>query len=40
VQEVVLVELDGVIVFVTARGESAASRLGLRLTLPPNTYPL
>lgn len=40
VQEVVLVELDGVIVFVTARGEGAASQFGLRLTLPPNTYPL
>jgi Uma2 family endonuclease len=40
VQEVVLVELDGAILFITARGESAASEFGLRLTLPPNTYPL
>jgi Uma2 family endonuclease len=40
VQEVVLVELDGTILFITNAGESTISRLGLRLTLPPNTYPL
>lgn len=39
-QEVVLIELDGAIRFVTAAGESSASRFNLRLTLPPNTYPL
>jgi Uma2 family endonuclease len=40
VEEVVLVELDGTIHFITATGESAASRFGLKLTLPPNSYPL
>lgn len=40
VQEVVLVELDGTILFLTASGESTASRFGLELALPPNTYPL
>jgi hypothetical protein len=40
VQGVVLVELDGTILFITSAGESTISRLGLRLTLPPNTYPL
>jgi Uma2 family endonuclease len=39
-QEVVLVELDGTIVFITTNGDSATSRFGLQLTLPPNTYPL
>jgi Uma2 family endonuclease len=39
-QEVVLVELDGTIVFITTHGDSAASRFGLQLTLPPNMYPL
>jgi len=40
VQETVLVELDGAIVFVTENGESATSRFDLKLTLPPNTYPV
>ena len=40
VVEVVLVELDAAILFVTENGESATSRFGLKLTLPPNTYPL
>ncbi len=40
VQEVVLVELNGTILFITANGENAASRFGLQLALPPNTYPL
>jgi Uma2 family endonuclease len=40
VLEVVLVELDGTIVFITSAGESTTSRFGLKLTLPPNTYPL
>ena len=40
VQEVVLVELDGTILFITASGESDTSAFGLQLTLPPNTYPL
>jgi Uma2 family endonuclease len=40
VQEVVLVELDGTIVFITASGESASSAFGLTLALPPSTYPL
>jgi Uma2 family endonuclease len=39
-QEVILVELDGTIHFISAAGENASSRFGLRLTLPPNTYPL
>lgn len=39
VEEVVLVELDGTIRFITAAGESAVSRFGLQLALPPNTYP-
>jgi Uma2 family endonuclease len=38
-QEVVLVELSGAIRFVTPAGESDQSRSGLRLILPPNTYP-
>jgi Uma2 family endonuclease len=40
VEEFVIVDLDGTMRFVTAAGESAASRFGLRLTLPPNSYPL
>jgi Uma2 family endonuclease len=40
VQEVVLVELDGTILFITDAGESATSRFALQLALPPNTYPL
>lgn len=40
VEEVILVELDGTVCFVTGTGESATSRFGLQLTLPPNTYPL
>jgi Uma2 family endonuclease len=40
VEEVVLVELNGTIRFITSAGESATSRFGLRLTLPPNSYPL
>lgn len=40
VQEVVLVELDGTILFLSASGEGATSRFGLALALPPNTYPL
>jgi Uma2 family endonuclease len=40
VEEVVLVELDGTLWFITSAGESATSRFGLRLTLPPNSYPL
>lgn len=40
VEEVVLVELDGAIHFITSAGESVTSRFGLQLTLPPNTYPL
>jgi Uma2 family endonuclease len=40
VEEVVLVELDGTIVFITSAGESATSRFGLQLVLPPNTCPL
>lgn len=39
VEEVVLVELDGTIRFITNAGESAASRFGLKLALPPNSYP-
>jgi Uma2 family endonuclease len=39
-EEVVLVELDGQIRFITSVGESTTSRFGLQLTLPPNTYPL
>jgi Uma2 family endonuclease len=37
--EVVLVCLDGTIRFITAAGEDSSSRFGLRLTLPPNSYP-
>ena len=40
VEEMVLVELDGTLWFITSAGESATSRFGLRLTLPPNSYPL
>jgi Uma2 family endonuclease len=40
IEEVVLVELDGSIRFVTDAGESATSRFGLQLKLPANTYPL
>lgn len=40
VEEVVLVELDGTLRFITAAGESATSRFGLQLSLPPNSYPL
>ncbi len=40
VVEVVIVDLDGTIRFVTDAGGSATSRFGLRLTLPPNSYPL
>lgn len=40
VEEVVLVELDGTLRFITSQGESAASRFGLQLTLPTNSYPL
>lgn len=39
VQEAVLVELDGSILFVTHKGESSVSDFGLKLTLPPNSYP-
>jgi len=39
-QEVVLVELDGSILFVTESGEGSVSRFGLQLVLPPNTYPV
>lgn len=39
-QEVVLVELNGSIRFITAAGESDSSRFNLQLVLPPNTYPL
>ncbi|MGQ0652341.1 MAG: Uma2 family endonuclease [Betaproteobacteria bacterium] len=38
-QEVVLVELDGTIRFITSAGESATSHFGLNLVLPPNSYP-
>jgi Uma2 family endonuclease len=38
-EEVVLVHLDGTIRFITAADDNATSRFGLRLTLPPNTYP-
>lgn len=40
VEEVVLVELDGTICFITSTGESSTSRFGLQLTLPPNSHPL
>jgi len=40
VEKVVLVELDGTICFITSTGESATSRFGLHLSLPPNSYPL
>jgi Uma2 family endonuclease len=40
VEEVVLVELDGTICFITNAGESSSSRFGLKLALPPNSYPL
>jgi len=40
VDEVVLVELEGTIRYITSAGESATSRFGLQLSLPPNTYPL
>jgi len=40
VEEVVLVELDGTIRFITSAGESATSRFGLQLTLPLSSYPL
>jgi Uma2 family endonuclease len=39
-REVVLVEMDGRIRFFHADGEHPESRLGLRFTLPPGTYPL
>jgi Uma2 family endonuclease len=39
VAEAVIVELDGTICFLTDSGESAISRFGLNLTLPPKTYP-
>jgi Uma2 family endonuclease len=39
-EEVVLVELDGTLCFITSAGEGATSRFGLQLTLPPNSYPL
>jgi Uma2 family endonuclease len=39
-REVVLVELDGRIRYVHPDGEHAESRLGLKLDLPPDTYPL
>lgn len=38
-REVVIVELTGRIRYFGAEGERAASALGLRLTLPPGTYP-
>lgn len=40
VVEVVLIELDGTILFATENGESTVSRFGLKLTLPANTYPV
>jgi Uma2 family endonuclease len=40
VEEVIIVDLDGTISFITSRGEKATSRFGLQLTLPPNSYPL
>ncbi len=39
-KEVVLIEMDGRIRYFHSDGEHAESRLGLRLTLPPDTYPL
>lgn len=38
-KEVALVHLDGTIRFFTAAGESASRQFGLRLTLPPDSYP-
>lgn len=38
-QEVILVELSGQIRYFGAEGERGASRFGLALTLPPDTYP-
>jgi Uma2 family endonuclease len=40
VLEVILVGLDGTIVFLTESGESDTSRFALKLTLPANSYPL
>jgi len=40
VQEVILIETDGRIRYLTAAGEQARSQFGLQLELPPNTYPL
>lgn len=40
VEEVILVEVSGRIRFFTREGEQAASRFGLQLKLPPETYPL
>ena len=39
-REVVLVEMDGRIRYFHQDGEHGESRLGLKLTLPPDTYPL
>jgi Uma2 family endonuclease len=40
VEEVIVVELDGAIRYLTSTGESAESRFGVNLVLPPNTYPV
>jgi hypothetical protein len=40
VQEVVLVELEGSVVFPSDGGASPSSTFNLKLTLPPNSYPL
>lgn len=39
-KEVVLIEMDGRIRFFHSDGEHPESRLGLKLNLPPGTYPL
>jgi Uma2 family endonuclease len=39
-KEVMLVEMDGRIRYIHRDGEHSASQLGLRLALPPDTYPL
>ncbi len=40
VEEVIIVDLNGTISFITESGENTSSCFGLRLALPPNTYPL
>lgn len=39
-KEVIIVDLDGGITFISSAGESNVSIFGLVLNLPPNTYPI